>query len=67
MTCSEPGVRIGTGRSDPPLPYSKELTTCARCSPGNYLIFYLLEADTVHIVHILHGAQDYEALLFPDE
>jgi plasmid stabilization system protein ParE len=23
--------------------------------------------DTVHIVHILHGAQDYEALLFPDE
>ena len=34
---------------------------------GNYLIFYLVEADTVHIVHILHGAQDYEALLFPDE
>jgi ParE toxin of type II toxin-antitoxin system, parDE len=29
---------------------------------GNYLIFHLLEADTVHIVHILHGAQDYEAL-----
>jgi plasmid stabilization system protein ParE len=26
-----------------------------------------LMEDTVHIVHILHGAQDYEALLFPDE
>jgi toxin ParE1/3/4 len=33
----------------------------------NYLIFYLVEADTVSIVHILHGAQDYEAFLFPDE
>jgi toxin ParE1/3/4 len=32
-----------------------------------YLIFYVVEADTVSVVHILHGAQDYEALLFPDE
>jgi len=32
-----------------------------------YLIFYRAEADTVSIVRILHGAQDYEAVLFADE
>lgn len=32
----------------------------------DYLIFYRVDADTVFIVHILHGAQDYEAFLFPD-
>lgn len=31
----------------------------------DYLIFYRADADAVFIVHILHGAQDYEALLFP--
>jgi plasmid stabilization system protein ParE len=31
----------------------------------DYLIFYRADADAVYIVHILHGAQDYEALLFP--
>jgi plasmid stabilization system protein ParE len=33
---------------------------------GNYLIFYRVEADKVVIVHILHGAQGYDAMLFPD-
>jgi toxin ParE1/3/4 len=32
----------------------------------DYLIFYQVEADRVFIVHILHGAQDYETLLFPE-
>ena len=34
---------------------------------GNYLIFYEIIRDTVFVTHILHGAQDYEAILFPDE
>ena len=34
---------------------------------GAYLIFYRVEADRVSILHILHGARDYEALLFPEE
>ena len=34
---------------------------------GNYLIFYRIEDDRVSIVHILHGARDYERLLFRDE
>jgi plasmid stabilization system protein ParE len=33
---------------------------------GNYLIFYLIEDEVVNIVHILYGAQNYEAMLFPD-
>lgn len=32
---------------------------------GNYLIFYRIEADAVTILHILNGAVDYEAILFP--
>jgi toxin ParE1/3/4 len=31
---------------------------------GRYLIFYRIDQDRVAIVHILHGARDYEALLF---
>jgi plasmid stabilization system protein ParE len=32
---------------------------------GNYLILYRVEQDRVSIVHVLHGARDYEGLLFP--
>ncbi|MDM9621985.1 type II toxin-antitoxin system RelE/ParE family toxin [Rhizobium sp. S96] len=31
---------------------------------GNYLIFYRVEAGRVVIIHILHGATDYGAILF---
>jgi toxin ParE1/3/4 len=34
---------------------------------GNYLIFYRIRAEAVEVVHILHGARDYERLLFPEE
>lgn len=37
-----------------------------RCVHGNYLIFYRLREDAVDIVHVLHGAMDYESMLFPD-
>jgi plasmid stabilization system protein ParE len=33
---------------------------------GNYLIFYQIEGDLVAIVDVVHGARDYDALLFPD-
>ncbi len=32
---------------------------------GDYLIFYRVERDRVVILHILHGARDYGAILFP--
>jgi plasmid stabilization system protein ParE len=34
---------------------------------GRYLIFYRVEEDTVQILHVLHGAMDYEAILFPED
>jgi plasmid stabilization system protein ParE len=33
---------------------------------GNYLNFYRVAAEIIEVVHILHGAGDYEPLLFPE-
>ena len=32
---------------------------------GNYLMLYRVEANSVIILHVVHGAMDYEARLFP--
>lgn len=37
-----------------------------RCVHENYLIFYRVREDAIDIVHVLHGATDYESMLFPD-
>ena len=37
-----------------------------RCPYGNCLIFYRIAADVVEVLHVLHGARDYEAILFPE-
>jgi toxin ParE1/3/4 len=34
---------------------------------GNYLIFYRIEPNQVTVLHVLHGARDYEAVLFGDD
>lgn len=34
---------------------------------GNYLIFYRTDENNIVIIHILQGARDTEALLFPEE
>lgn len=34
---------------------------------GNYLIFYRVEDDDIVVYHVLHGATDYTALLFPED
>lgn len=33
---------------------------------GNYLIFYRIGVDTIDVIHVLHGAMDYERALFPE-
>lgn len=33
----------------------------------NHLIIYRVEAERVVVIHVIHGARDYEALLFPEE
>ena len=32
---------------------------------GSYLIFYRISGDTIEVLRILHGARDYESILFP--
>jgi toxin ParE1/3/4 len=32
----------------------------------NYLIFYRIGIDTFDVLHVLHGALNYAALLFPE-
>jgi plasmid stabilization system protein ParE len=34
---------------------------------GRFLIFYRVDQGTIEVIHILHGARDYESLLFPEE
>ena len=34
---------------------------------GNYLIFYRIGDAAVEVLHVLHGARDYEPIIFPDE
>jgi plasmid stabilization system protein ParE len=33
---------------------------------GKYLIFYRIGAEPIEVIHVLHGARDYEALLSPE-
>jgi toxin ParE1/3/4 len=33
---------------------------------GSFLIFYRVAAEAIEVVHVLHGARDYEPLLFPE-
>lgn len=42
-----------------------EHTGVRRRVHGRYLIFYRIGPKTIDVIHILHGAMDYEALLFP--
>jgi plasmid stabilization system protein ParE len=34
---------------------------------GRFLIFYRVDEGAIEVIHILHGARDYEPLLFPGE
>jgi len=44
-----------------------EHTEIRRRTHGAYLIFYRVGANTIDVLHILNGAQDYEAILFPND
>lgn len=49
-----------------PLVPRYEAMRVRRRGHGNYLIFYRVEVEKVVVIHILHGAQDYGTILFPD-
>jgi len=48
-----------------PLVPRYEATGVRRRGYGDYLIFYRVEAQKVIVLHILHGAQNYNTILFP--
>ena len=62
QTCKELGE---LPQAWPLLPRYKS-TGIRRRVHGNYLIFYRIRAKRIEIIHILHGAMDYEAVLFPE-
>lgn len=43
-----------------------EQTGVRRRSYRSYLIFYRLKDERVEILHVIHGARDYESILFPN-
>ncbi len=49
-----------------PLVPRREASGIRRADHGNYLIFYRIKNDSLFVLHIVNGAMDYEALLFPD-
>jgi plasmid stabilization system protein ParE len=55
---------------DMPLGYAPvpryEDTGVRRRVYGNYLIFYRVLGGVIEVLHILHGARDFEAILFPE-
>lgn len=57
---------IGKGPSRFPLIGRYERLGIRRRVHGSYLIFFRVDPDAVVILHILHGAYDYETLLFPE-
>lgn len=50
-----------------PLVSRYERTGVRRRVFGEYLIFYRIGDSSIEILHILNGAMNYEAILFPGE
>lgn len=60
-------LQLGTMPKAYPLIPNREKAGIRRRPYGNYLIFYRLTVSNVEILHVLHGARDYERILFPDD
>lgn len=56
----------GTPRAYPLLP-KWEASGVRRRVHDNYLIFYRIRDDVIEVIHVLHGARDYERILFPGD
>ncbi|GGF52722.1 plasmid stabilization protein [Azorhizobium oxalatiphilum] len=60
--------RISQIRATPkayPLAPPHEAEGIRRCVQGQYLIFYRIDGDRLLVLHVFHGAMDYEPLFFP--
>jgi plasmid stabilization system protein ParE len=50
-----------------PLLLGYEASGIRKAVHGNYLIFYRIAGDNVEVLHILHGAQDWQSMLFDSD
>ena len=50
-----------------PLTPRHETSGIRRMIHGDFLIFYRVSNENIEVLRILHGARDYEPLLFPTE
>lgn len=57
--------RLGSAPRRFPLVPRYEDTRVRRRPYGEYVIFYRVEDAAVLVLRVLHGARDYEAILFP--
>lgn len=57
--------RTGPNPSGLPLVPNYEHLGIRRRVFRNHLIFYRVATDQVIVLHVVHGARDYEAILFP--
>lgn len=60
-------LKLGAMPKAYPLIPNREEESIRRRPYGNYLIFYRISIDNVEILHVLHGARDYEKILFPGD
>ncbi len=58
-------LSIGDAPQAFPLVARYEAHAVRQRAHGNYLIFYRLDPAQVVVLHVLHGAMDYAAILFP--
>jgi toxin ParE1/3/4 len=59
--------RVGSSPRAYPLIPGHEASGIRRCVYRGYLIFYRVAPELVEVIHVLHGARDVDAILFPDE
>ena len=50
-----------------PLVPRYEHTGVRRRSYRDYLIFYRIVDDCIEVLHVLHGAREYDPILFPED
>lgn len=58
---------LGSFPKSHPLIFDKKKRGLRRVVHGNYLIFFQIRGDDIEVVHVIHGARDYQRLLFPDD
>ena len=59
--------RLGNMPNAYPLVRRHEAAGIRRYAFRDYLIFYRVTSEQIEVLHIVHGARDLDALLFPED